>query len=259
MDIEESSDNSTFRPHSTWMPPKDRNQTLEIYIKAIRGDTEKLLTAAKKRRTKDNLTHEERQALKHLRRHDDIVIKPADKGSAIVVQSKVDYIHEAERQLSNSTCYRKLTKDPTPDIIREVKKAVNLMYNNETIDKWTMRYLTPNHIRTAKFYLLRKIHKPGNPGRPIVSSTGSPTENFSHFVDYHLRPLVTALPSHIQDTTHFLSKLLKLPSLPQNTLLVTLDVTSIYTNIPHEEGTRACEEILDTWPSQDPPQRNYAI
>ena len=167
----------------------------------------------------------------------------------------MDYIHEAERQLSNSTCYRKLTKDPTPDIIRELKKAVNLMYDNETIDKWTMRYLTPNHIRTAKFYLLPKIHKPGNPGRPIVSSMGSPTENISHFVDYHLRPLVTALPSHIQDTTHFLSKLLKLSCLPQNTLLVILDVTSLYTNIPHEEGTRACEEILDTRPSQDPPTK----
>ena len=24
---------------------------------------------------------------------------------------------------------------------------------------------------------------------------------------------------------------------------------------PHEEGTRACEEILNTWPSQDPPTK----
>ena len=54
-------------------------------------------------------------------------------------------------------------------------------------------------------------------------------------------------------TIHFLSKLLKLPSLPQNTLLVTLDVTFLYTNIPHEEGTRGCEEILYTRPSQDHP------
>ena len=130
------------------------------------------------------------------------------------------------------------------------------MYYNQTIDKWTMRFLTPQHTLTAKFNLLPKIHKPGNPGRPIVSSTGSPTENVSQFVDYHLQPLVTALLSHIQDTTHFLSKLLKHSSLPQNTLLVTLDVTSLYTNISHEEGTRAYEDILNTRPSQDPPTKD---
>jgi hypothetical protein len=32
-------------------------------------------------------------------------------------------------------------------------------------------------------------------------------------------------------------------NLPDNTLLVTMDITSLYTNIPHDEGIEACKEV----------------
>ncbi len=44
------------------------------------------------------------------------------------------------------------------------------------INKDTYKYLTPSNPRTARFYHLPKIHKAGNPGRPIVSSCGAPME-----------------------------------------------------------------------------------
>jgi reverse gyrase len=51
------------------------------------------------RRTKtDNLTQAERSALRDIQERDDIIIKPADKGSAVVVMDKTTYIQEAERQ-----------------------------------------------------------------------------------------------------------------------------------------------------------------
>ena len=118
---------------------------------------------------------------------------------------------------------------------------------------YTKNYLVPHHSRTARFYLLPKIHKPGNPGKPIVSSCGAPTERISQFVDYYLHPLVTRVPSYIQDTTDFLVKLKQLPSLPDATLLATLDVSSLYTNIPHQEGITACEEALNSRAVQEPP------
>ena len=77
--------------------------------------------------------------------------------------------------------------------------------------------------------MVPKIHKPGKSGRPIVSSNGAPTENISRFVDYFLQPCVSTLPSYIRDTTEFLNRLRRLPTLPAETLLLTLDVTSLYT------------------------------
>ena len=78
------------------------------------------------------------------------------------------------------------------------------------------------------------------------SSNSHPTERISQFVDYHLKPLVQTTQSFIKDTTHFLNKLEQLGQLPQNALLVTLDVSSLYTNIPHNEGITACRHFLDT-------------
>jgi hypothetical protein len=55
------------------------------------------------------------------------------------------------------------------------------------------------------------------------------------FIDFHLRPFVENLPSHIKDTTDYLTKMENL-AIPENTTLVTMDVTSLYTNIPHDDG-----------------------
>ena len=45
--------------------------------------------------------------------------------------------------------------------------------------------------------------------------------------------MVKDIPSYIKDTTDFLYKIQSLGQLPDDTLLVTLDVSSLYTNIPH--------------------------
>ena len=104
-------------------------------------------------------------------------------------------------------------------------------------------YLTVDQPKAGRFYLLPKIHKAGNPGRPIVSANGHPTEKISEFVDLHLQPHVHSLPSYLQDTTDFLRKQDAMGPLPPETLLVSMDVTSLYTNIPHEDGIKACEEF----------------
>ena len=58
--------------------------------------------------------------------------------------------------------------------------------------------------------------------------------------------MISRISSYIRDTTDFLNKLHNLPHLPPGSLLVTLDVSSLYTNIPHDEGVAACEEALNS-------------
>jgi hypothetical protein len=48
-----------------------------------------------------------------LQEGDDIIIKPADKGSAVVVMDKMTYLQEAERQLSDCRFYEKLDSAPS--------------------------------------------------------------------------------------------------------------------------------------------------
>ena len=53
----------------------------------------------------NNLTREERSALYNLKNEKNIVIKSADKGSAVVVWDRDDYIKEAEKQLGHNEIY----------------------------------------------------------------------------------------------------------------------------------------------------------
>ena len=108
-------------------------------------------------------------------------------------------------------------------------------------------------MKPGRFYILPYIHKKGNPGRPIVSSNSHLTERISQFVDYHINPLVPTLESHIKDTTDILNKPSNLGNLPSNAILVTLDVSSLYTNTPHNQGFDACRHFLDTRPNKHIP------
>ena len=74
-----------------------------------------------------------------------------------------------------------------------------------------------------------------------MSSCGSVTENISEFVDYCLQGQVKELTSYIRDSTDFIQKI-KAIKCSAETLLVSLDIVSLYTNIPHEEGIKAVEK-----------------
>ena len=56
---------------------------------------------------------EGRKALYDLRNDASIIIKVGDKGSAVVIWDKEDYLNEAEEQLSYKKIYEKLTDDPS--------------------------------------------------------------------------------------------------------------------------------------------------
>ena len=161
------------------------------------------------------------------------------------------YLAEAYRQLSDERFYQKLDTDPTDDFSNTITKTLDTMFENNEIGYNIYSTLLPINCKPGQFYVLPKIHKPGMPGRPIVSAIGHPTEKISEFIDLHLRPHVENLPSYLKDTTDYLNKT---PSsnLPDNTILVTMDVTSLYTNIPHDEGIAACKEVWDAREVQIP-------
>jgi hypothetical protein len=57
----------------------------------------------------------ELEALRSLRSRDDVVIKPADKGGAVVVWRKDLYLAEANRQLADASFYHPIPKATTKE------------------------------------------------------------------------------------------------------------------------------------------------
>ena len=132
-DAEKQSDvrvQSCFLLPSTWMPPKGRDAALETYIRKFRADVQHQLEVNHHKRCRDNLASNERIALHRHHELRDVVIKPADKGSAVVVLSKEDYVNEAERQLNNHGHYTRLNVDPTHCFAAEIKSAIHSMFTN---------------------------------------------------------------------------------------------------------------------------------
>ena len=107
--------------------------------------------------------------------------------------------------------------------------------------------LPPKNTHTLIFYGLLKIHKPDYPLHSIVSGCDCPTDHFSAYITHFIQSLASNLPSHIKDTKDFLQLIEKSPPLLPNALLVTADVTSLYINIPHEEGIAAGIHFMEKY------------
>ena len=213
--------------------------------------------SCKPRPIRNNLSRKERKALTALRKRTDIAIKPADKGSGTGIMDHSWYVNECDRQFNDTKYYQKQSSDLTNKVQEGVKEYTTRLHKDNLIASETLKYLSSNsEPKAGRFYILPKIHKQGNPGRPIISSNGQPTKRISEFVHYHLKPLVQNLPSFIKDITHFLLQLQKLGPVPDNALLVTLDVFSLYTNIPHNEGIDACRYFLNTRQDSSIPAQN---
>ena len=89
-----------------------------------------------------------------------------------------------------------------------------------------------------------KVHKKDIPGWPVVSSIDCCTSKFSKFVDHYLQPLVKSLPSYVKNTTDFINKLENVKDTLEVSILATLDVKALHTNILNHEGIEAVKETL---------------
>jgi peptide-methionine (R)-S-oxide reductase len=237
-------DHYKFKNPSKWNPPAPTQ--LEAFITVNETNLNEYVFPSP---SPSNLTNRERTALAELTKASNIIIKPADKGSAVVIQDLCDYIDEGLRQLSDSKFYIETNTDLTHFHNEIVTSLVNYLEEQGEISRKCSRYLQNSNPRTSELYLLPKVHKNKlpMPGRPIVSANNSPTERISEFADFFLKPLVQKTRSYVRDTTDFINKIESITTLPAECYLCTVDVTSLYTNIPNDEGVTACTNILNKY------------
>ena len=175
-----------FRPKSSFNP-RNKDVIIETYLSCLE---ERLLDIEIPSKRFNNLTKEEREALYSLKDDRSIIIKGADKGSAVVVWDREDYLKEAYRQLDDKEVYEQIPDNPSV-LANTLMKALEKIRLRGDFSKDTLDYFLVKDPKFARFYLLPKIHKRLHhvPGRPVISNCGYYTENISSFLDYHLQPL----------------------------------------------------------------------
>ena len=267
------SDNSDYKPpifksKKTNMP---RNHSapkgMQIFLNSIEnGIQDKSLWNKQTLNPKhSNISKEEYEALQtliKLQAERKITIKPADKGAGILVLDFEKYKESCETHLTATQLqplgppipyYVPTNTTKVKKCVKEISDTVKKGLSKEWITAEEAKAMDPTDCTPGRFYMIFKVHKPHPPdqlppGRPIVSGSGGYTENIAKFVDFHAKSLVTTIPSYLQDTPDFLRTLdsiNKQGTLPPGSILVTVDVAALYTNIPTQEGLTAMQAALD--------------
>ena len=207
----------------------------------LRADINRVLRSSHP--PKPNLTKAQNTALRELKRDRDRIVLTADKGVAMVVMDRQDYINKAN-QLLNQNTYKVISKDPTNTI---KDKLINILKNIKTksvLGTNIYKSMYPTGCVPPKFYGLPKIHKPDTSLRPIVSSCGSVTYGVAKDLAKILKPLVGKSPHHINSTQDFVEQARQF-KLEPGECLSSYDVSALFTSVPIDPALNIIKDLLD--------------
>ncbi len=232
-----------IKKESRFTPEPGREKWLDAYIEAVKND---ILNGIKEN-GQSNITRQEKQALHTLLNDSSIIIRPADKGSGIVITDANEYVEKLRNELNDSTSYEKTNGNGLDNANTKVKQLANKLFKNGIISKKLQQYLIPKYPSRGKLKGNPKIHKKGNPYRTIVNGIGTSTERMAEVAEKELETYVIETPSYIRDTTAFLNAIEReiTTPLPEGIILYCFDVVKLYPSIPKKEGLEACKQALN--------------
>ncbi len=73
----------------------------------------------------------EKHAINSLRKNDQIIVKPADKGGALVIWPREAYIVEANKQLNDKRNYKLVKTDSFPQLIIKLNTNVQGFFRRQ--------------------------------------------------------------------------------------------------------------------------------
>ena len=244
---EDTQPRDLFKQKKFNLPQAKTHPAISDYLGGLRSD----ILGSIKKKVNPNIAEEEMQAIKELQKaqkEGKIIIKPADKAGGITLMEKSDYVTALEKQLksvhtnNDGTCknyYEKATEQDLRDVQIKVSHLITEGASKGFISKNDSKHMAPSKT-PGRLYGLPKCHKEAKDGplpplRPIISNSGSVTEQISHFVDLHARAEVTKMESYVEDTPDMLRQFeaenAKGPQ-PPGSFPVTIDIVNMYGNIP---------------------------
>ena len=159
-------------------------EDLKIDWNGLHHDVNRISNTYTNKPIHTNITKSEHLALENLRKDKDHIIVTADKGVALAVMDKTEYITKHENLLQDNSLYQHLSRDTSPTTHKELVKNLQDYKNNNFICKTEYTQLRPHgpNSPATRFYGLPKIHKNNMPMHIIVSACGTATYNTAKFI-----------------------------------------------------------------------------
>ena len=100
--------------------------------------------------SRHNISQEETKAIKELKSDSSRVILTVDKGVAMVVMDKQDYLNKAQKLLLNTDTYKPIHKDPTSRLKNKLAPTLKEHYNDWFQPQKTIPYMcSPSQVLLA--------------------------------------------------------------------------------------------------------------
>ena len=180
------------------------NQLTQGKAEELRGEVKSLLR--KDHKAKPNIPKDENQVLREIKRDNTRKVLTADKGVSMVVLDSEDYTAKSETLLHQPN-YKILKTDPTNKYKNKLVGLLKTIKAEGGIDDIIYRRLYPTGAVPPKYYGLPKVHKPGMPLRPIISSIGSVTIATAKELARIIKPLVGGSQHHVKNSMGFIQSI----------------------------------------------------
>ena len=156
--------------------------------KALDNDAEELRAETNYLLRRSNITKEENKALKELREDQDRMVLTTDKGVAMVVLDRKEYMDKVEGLLTQ-LAYKAITTDPTNKLKAKLKQKFKRTKRETNMGEGIYKAMYLTGCTAPRYYGLPEIHKTRTSIRPIVSSRGSVTYGWLKSLLRYLKPL----------------------------------------------------------------------
>ena len=159
-----------------------------------------------------------------------MTIRKSDKSNSIVIMDRSDYLNKLSSIVADEQKFTRLTKDSTEALKKKLNgliEASNMSTNDFKFNKLV------GHYKPGYLYGNPKTHKDleNPPLRPIISQIGTPAYEIAKSLNDLLKKYIPDNFS-IESTDQFIDMV---KSVPLSGLIASLDVTSLFTNVPVRE------------------------
>ena len=167
-----------------------------------------------------------------LQNNSDIFITHADKGNVTVILNRSDYDKRMLQLVNDNSAYKKINYNPLKLLKKGTRKLLENWRVKDFLEKnITKKNISLNNTNLPRIYGLPKIHKENFPLRPVVSLINTPTYNMSKTFANIFKDSLPSPKSQVKNSFIFKEVITKI-KIPSDHIMISLDVTSLFTNVP---------------------------
>jgi hypothetical protein len=170
-----------------------------------------------------------------------IILVKADKGKTSVIIHTDDYTEKTQTFLMDNN-FQTLSKNPTDKFQKHLIKT--LQQCNRIIPKQQIKYLIQKKPQPPTLNAQIKIHKPGNPIRPVINNMNAPTYKIAKHLAKQLNEYLNLeYQYNVQNSVNLANDLTNLP-IHDNYRMITYDIKDLYVNIPINDTLTITKTLL---------------